>query len=110
MTPISGILILVISIMATSSISSVVPSYQKCNTNEDCKSSSCCLLGPSRYALPSCMPYQQKGEQCRMNADTITTNLSYPDNSQIEVKDIHLILCPCADGLSCDFGICEEDA
>jgi len=55
------------------------------------------------------MPFQQEYEQCRVNAETITTNLSYPDNSQLEVKGVHFILCPCADGLSCnpERGICN---
>ncbi|KYN41891.1 hypothetical protein ALC56_03712 [Trachymyrmex septentrionalis] len=55
------------------------------------------------------MPFQQKGEQCRVNAETITTNLTYPDTSEIAVKDIHYILCPCADGLFCNpkRGICK---
>ncbi|XP_012539105.1 astakine isoform X2 [Monomorium pharaonis] len=109
MSPISGILIFVISIVATSNIGSVTSSSQDCATNSECKSNSCCLLGPSRYAIPTCMPFQQKGEQCRVNAKTITTTLFYPDGSQVEVKDIHSILCPCADGLSCDpkRGICK---
>ncbi|XP_018338557.1 PREDICTED: astakine-like [Trachymyrmex septentrionalis] len=66
-------------------------------------------LGPTRYTKPTCMPFQQKGEQCRVNAETITTNLTYPDTSEIAVKDIHYILCPCADGLFCNpkRGICK---
>ncbi|RLU18611.1 hypothetical protein DMN91_008968 [Ooceraea biroi] len=66
-------------------------------------------MWPSRYATPACMPFQQRGEQCRVNADTISTNLTYPDDSRIEVESIHYILCPCADGLSCNFkkGICN---
>jgi len=83
--------------------------FKKCGTNSECPSNLCCLLGGSRYAIPSCSSFQQKDEQCRVNAEMLTTNLTYPDNSQIEVKDIHLILCPCADGLSCDpkRGICS---
>ncbi|KYN16810.1 Astakine [Trachymyrmex cornetzi] len=91
-------------------VTSSFPAFQtNCATNTECEPNSCCLLGPMRYTRPTCMPFQQKGEQCRVNADTITANLTYPDNSQIEVKDIHFILCPCANGLSCNskLGICK---
>ncbi|XP_072756523.1 uncharacterized protein [Anoplolepis gracilipes] len=83
------------------------PSIQKCTNNSECPSNLCCLLGPSRYALPTCMPFQQKGEQCRVNADTFTANLTYPDKSELEIKDVHFILCPCTNGLVCKRGICK---
>ncbi|KAL0108021.1 hypothetical protein PUN28_014943 [Cardiocondyla obscurior] len=101
----SGTLLLVISVVV---LSSITVSAKECSTNSDCEKS-CCLLGPSRYAVPTCMPFQQKGEQCRVNADTITTKLTYPDDSEKTVNDVHYILCPCADGLSCDpkRGVCN---
>lgn len=61
-----------------------------------------CFLGPARYSIPSCMPLQNKGEHCRFSADTITTNLTYPDHSRLEVQDINYILCPCAGEFLCD--------
>ncbi|KAL6422888.1 hypothetical protein ACFW04_010426 [Cataglyphis niger] len=81
--------------------------YKTCTTNSECPSTQCCLLTPIRYGIPSCRTFQQKGEQCRVNADTITTTLSYPDKSQLEIKNVHYILCSCANGLSCNHGICE---
>ncbi|XP_018308071.1 astakine [Mycetomoellerius zeteki] len=113
MSPMSSVVILITSIVTFPNIDPVTSSsltVPNCTTNTDCEPNLCCLLGPSRYSIPACMPFQQEGEQCRVNAKTITTNLSYPDNTQIEVKDIHFILCACADGLSCDpkDGICKD--
>ncbi|XP_070164856.1 astakine [Polyergus mexicanus] len=82
-------------------------STQTCTTNSECPSSHCCLLGPSRYSVPYCMPFQQKNEQCRVNADTITANYTYPNDMQLELKDVHFILCSCANGLFCKRGICK---
>ncbi|EGI67870.1 Astakine [Acromyrmex echinatior] len=108
-----SVVILITSIVVSLNIDPVTSSFpafqtnDQCATNTECKSNFCCLLGPMRYSIPTCMPFQQKDEQCRVNAETITTILTYPDTSQIEVKDIHYILCPCADGLSCKHGICK---
>ncbi|XP_012228085.1 uncharacterized protein [Linepithema humile] len=104
----SPILVALLFISLAIAAPPLIPSEQ-CTTDSECPSDFCCLLGPSRYAMPACMPYQQKGEQCRVNAKTITTNLTYPDNSQLEVKNINFILCSCADGLSCNkkTGICN---
>ncbi|XP_029160672.1 astakine-like [Nylanderia fulva] len=88
-------------------ISSDSSFIQKCTTNLECPTDHCCLLGPSRFAIPTCMPFQQKREQCRVNADTVTANLTYPNSRSLEIKEIHFILCPCADGLSCKHGICN---
>ncbi|KYN05408.1 PREDICTED: astakine-like [Cyphomyrmex costatus] len=110
MSPMSSIVILITSIVVFPNIDPVIssfPAFQICKTNTECNSNSCCLLKPSRYAIPTCMPFQQEGEQCRVNAETITTNLTYPDNSEMEVINISFILCPCADGLSCKNGICN---
>ncbi|XP_032665598.1 astakine-like [Odontomachus brunneus] len=103
MSPILGILLITTVALASPFSDNV------CTTNSDCSSDKCCLLPPSRYAIPNCMPLQQKGDQCRINANTITTNLTYPDNSQLKVVNVHYILCPCATGLSCNLknGICE---
>ncbi|KAH0948338.1 hypothetical protein HN011_007680 [Eciton burchellii] len=103
MSPILGIFLFI-----SVAVAGMTNNVQQCTTNAQCPSTHCCLLGPSRYAIPVCMPTQQKGEQCRVNADTITTNLTYPDSSQLEVKGIHFILCPCANELSCGpNGICN---
>ncbi|XP_011861926.1 PREDICTED: astakine-like [Vollenhovia emeryi] len=108
MSPMPGVL-LFISIVTLPNISSIPLSSENCVTNSECQTDSCCVLGASRYVIPTCMPFQQIGETCRVNAATITTNLSYPDNSQLEVTAVHFILCPCAAGLSCDskHGTCE---
>ncbi|XP_011266500.1 astakine-like [Camponotus floridanus] len=82
-------------------------SFKNCKTDLECSSNLCCLLGPTRYAIPTCMPFQQKGEQCRVNADTITANLTYPNNLQLEIRNANFILCPCANGLFCERGICN---
>ncbi|XP_014486827.1 PREDICTED: astakine-like [Dinoponera quadriceps] len=105
MSPILGVLL----IAAVALMSPCVQSTQMCTKDAECPKDLCCLLGPIRYATPHCMPYQQPGQQCRVNAETITTNLTYPDNSRLEVKDVNFILCPCAEGSSCNprTGICD---
>ncbi|KYM75707.1 Astakine [Atta colombica] len=108
-----NVVILITSIVVFPNIDPVIsssPVFQKnCTTNTECEPNSCCLLGPMRYSIPTCMPFRQKGELCRVNAETITTNLTYPNTLEIKVKDIHYILCPCADRLSCNpkRGICK---
>lgn len=108
------IMSLMLSALLLVTLAGIVPAIpfdssatQKCTTNLDCPSDLCCLLGPSRFAIPTCMQFQQKGEQCRVNADTVTANLTYPNDSRLETKDVHFILCPCTDGLSCKRGICN---
>ncbi|KAM0736420.1 Astakine [Formica fusca] len=100
-------LLLVILAGTVPAIPTFDPLSTECTTNSECPSSYCCLLGPSRYSVPYCMPFQQKGEQCRVNADTITANYTYPNDMQLELKDVHFILCSCANGLFCKRGICE---
>ncbi|XP_020293985.1 astakine-like [Pseudomyrmex gracilis] len=100
-----GVLLLV---ALTVTVPSVLSSSEGCTTTSECPPNFCCLLQPMRYAIPTCVPVQQKGEICRPNASTITTNLTYPDNSRLEVKDINYILCSCIDGSSCNprKGVC----
>ncbi|KAG5335428.1 ASTA protein, partial [Acromyrmex charruanus] len=114
MSPMLSVVILITSIVVSPNIDPVTSSFpafqtNNCTTNTECEPNFCCLLGPVRYAIPTCNLFQQEGEQCRVNAETISTTLTYPDTSQIEVKDIYYILCPCADGLSCNpkHGICK---
>lgn len=131
MSPILSVL-LITTVALVSSLSPLIS--ERCTTDSECPQEKCCVLGlflpllliilqyysdmfnvngiilaPIRYAMPSCIQYQRMGEQCRVNASTITTNLSYPDNSQLEVKDVNYIMCPCAEGTSCNpqTGLCN---
>lgn len=54
---------------------------------------------------------QKEGDICRpASASTIDMTVGYPDGSELTLKNVHYILCPCADGLSCDIkdGVCRK--
>lgn len=64
-----------------------------------------------RYSLPQCKAMQKEGEVCRPgNVSTLNVTLGYPDGSELTLKDVYYIFCPCADGLSCDIkeGVCNK--
>ena len=65
---------------------------------------------PDRYSTPRCNPLREEREVCRPGTSTINTTLSYPDGAQVELKNVHYILCPCANNLTCDNsdGICRD--
>ncbi|CAK9795021.1 unnamed protein product [Anthophora plagiata] len=87
------------------------PDYIQCESNEDCPPGHCCTLGAVRYSIPQCKPMQEEGNVCRPG-DPVTLNvtLGYPDNTEITIKGVHFLFCPCADGLTCDKkgGFCKE--
>ncbi|EFN86043.1 astakine [Harpegnathos saltator] len=99
----------ILSILLIITVGLVFSSNGQCTNNADCLSDECCLLGPMRYSTPTCIPYQKKGDQCRVNAEFVTTNLTYPNNSHLEVKNVSYILCPCVKETSCnkETGICD---
>ena len=54
---------------------------------------------------------QEEGDICRpASASTINMTVGYPDGSELTLNNVHYILCPCTDGLSCDVkeGVCRE--
>lgn len=67
--------------------------------------------GPIRYSTPQCKPLLSLGDTCRpASASTINMTAAYPDGTQVLLTDVHYIMCPCADGLFCDRGVCKESA
>ncbi|XP_078033023.1 astakine isoform X2 [Augochlora pura] len=87
------------------------PDYIRCQNNLECGPEYCCTIGANRYSTPQCKPMQALGEMCRPgSASTINMTASYPDGAQVLLTNVHFILCPCADGLFCDRGVCKEAA
>ncbi|CAL7938481.1 unnamed protein product [Xylocopa violacea] len=87
------------------------PDYIECENNSECASDHCCVIGPYRYSYPQCLPMKIKGEICRPgSASTQNMTLEYPNGLVLKLTDVHYILCPCADGLSCDIkeGVCMK--
>ncbi|XP_071866915.1 uncharacterized protein isoform X2 [Bombus fervidus] len=83
----------------------------RCQSNTECQPGHCCTIGPMRYSVPQCKAMQKEGEVCRPgNVSTLNVTLGYPDGSQLTLKDVYYIFCPCADGLSCDIkeGVCNK--
>ncbi|XP_076166195.1 astakine [Ptiloglossa arizonensis] len=85
------------------------PEYIHCQSNLECAPGHCCSIGPIRYSIPQCKPMQEEGEVCRPgSASTINMTATYPDGVQVLLTDVHYIMCPCADGLSCNGGVCKH--
>ncbi|XP_012283424.1 prokineticin Bm8-f isoform X2 [Orussus abietinus] len=87
------------------------PSHVQCVSNSECLRGSCCTIAPYKFSVPQCQSMQEEGAQCRpMGHETINTTLTYPDGSELELKGVHYILCPCDYGLTCDpkDGICRD--
>ncbi|XP_043517845.1 astakine-like isoform X2 [Frieseomelitta varia] len=85
--------------------------YTYCQSNSECQPGYCCTIGPIRYSIPQCRPMQEEGDTCRpASASTINMTVGYPDGSELTLNNVHYILCPCADELSCDVkeGVCRE--
>nr|XP_033322205.1 astakine-like [Megalopta genalis] len=87
------------------------PDYIHCQNNLECGPGYCCSIGANRYSTPQCRPMHAVGEVCRPGIpSTINMTASYPDGVQVQLTNVHYILCPCADGLFCNLGVCEETA
>ncbi|KZC05910.1 Astakine [Dufourea novaeangliae] len=85
------------------------PEYIHCQSNLECGPGHCCSIGPIRYSIPQCRPMQAEGEICRPASEfPINMTAAYPDGAQVLLTDVHYILCPCANGLSCDKGVCKD--
>ena len=68
---------------------------------------------PDKYSAPRCNPVKQEGENCRpASSSTFNTTLYYPDGAQVELTNVHYIMCPCSNGLTCDTsdGICRDQS
>ena len=64
-----------------------------------------------RYSLPQCQKKQQLQEVCRpASTEAINTTVTYADGSVVPLHNVHLIMCPCDEGLVCDeqLGKCVE--
>ncbi|XP_076758719.1 astakine [Xylocopa sonorina] len=111
MTPISfTFVLLLLGLVYTCHAQDKRPDYIQCENNSECPSDNCCVLGPYRYSYPQCLPRITKGEICRpSSSSTQNMTLEYPNGLVLKLTDVHYILCPCADGLSCDLkeGVCK---
>lgn len=86
-----------------SSRSSYRPPYVECISSDDCFFDSCCVLGMGRYSIPTCQKKLQLSDYCRPASDEPTnTTITYFDGQVVSLYNVHMIMCPCADGLSCD--------
>lgn len=86
------------------------PRYIGCQTNLECMPGNCCTIGPNKFSIPHCKPMQEESEVCRPSGQTLNSTLVYPDGSQVQLTEVHFILCPCIHGLSCDIedGLCRD--
>lgn len=56
-----------------------------------------------RYSIPTCQKKLQLSDYCRPASDEPTnTTITYFDGQVVSLYNVHMIMCPCADGLSCD--------
>ncbi|XP_034940358.1 astakine-like [Chelonus insularis] len=78
-------------------------SISECTHDNDCNNDECCVIGPIRYSVPQCKKLLERDEFCRpMSTPLFNVTLGYPDGSQIHLKKVHYIFCPCAQGLTCN--------
>ncbi|XP_033215586.1 astakine-like [Belonocnema kinseyi] len=86
------------------------PEYIGCQNNDECAPGFCCSILPDKYSAPRCNPLREDGEMCRPKASTFNTTLHYPDGASVELTNVHYIICPCADDLTCDIsdGVCRD--
>lgn len=64
-----------------------------------------------RYSLPQCEKKLQLHETCRPASDEpFNTTVTYPDGEVVSLTNMHMLVCPCANGLVCDprSGRCED--
>lgn len=64
-----------------------------------------------RYSIPECRKKQQLFEICRpLSKEAVNTTVTYADGSVVALHNVHMIMCPCAEGLVCDqeSGTCTE--
>ncbi|KAG8229587.1 hypothetical protein J437_LFUL010179 [Ladona fulva] len=82
---------------------------ERCTSNSECEEGFCCKLSMSRYSIPTCEAMRTEGELCR-KASEMTHNLTlgYPNGDKLELKGVHLVMCPCGEGLHCDDGVCVK--
>lgn len=102
---------LLLALSSVSCLENSRPNYIQCQSNLECDLGYCCTIGPIRYSIPQCKPLQDVGQVCRPGSVTpINMTVSYPDGAQVLLTDVHYILCPCADGLTCNAkeGMCKE--
>ncbi|OQR71325.1 astakine-like [Tropilaelaps mercedesae] len=78
-----------------------------CIKPEDCGPGECCLIGMSRYSVPTCIRHQTVGENCLMGATLQNKTLHYPNGKVIEVFGVYRLFCPCEGGLSCFRAVCQ---
>ncbi|XP_015602971.1 astakine [Cephus cinctus] len=85
------------------------PRYVQCQSSLECMPGNCCTIGEVRFSIPQCQPLQEEGDVCRPSGHaTLNTTLVYPDGTQVELTDVHIMLCPCSYGMTCDDGICRD--
>nr|XP_003708605.1 PREDICTED: astakine-like [Megachile rotundata]XP_012153357.1 PREDICTED: astakine-like [Megachile rotundata] len=111
MTPIFVTLFLLFVLSCSSRAQTNRPDYIQCQSNAECDSGYCCNIGPLRYSIPQCKVMQAEGEICRPGSTSPTNmTLGYPDGALVTLTNVHYILCPCANGLTCDTkeGICKD--
>nr|XP_034179903.1 uncharacterized protein LOC117604180 isoform X1 [Osmia lignaria] len=111
MTPIFVTSFLFFILSCSSRAQPARPDYIRCQNNLECESGYCCTIGPIRYSIPECRAMQKEGEICRPgSASAINMTVGYPDGALVTLTDVHYILCPCANGLSCDAkeGVCKD--
>lgn len=57
-----------------------------------------------RYSTPICQKKLQLHDNCRLaSEEPVNSTVAYPDGQVVSLHKVHLIMCPCADGLSCDY-------
>ena len=64
-----------------------------------------------RYSIPQCQKKQQLEEICRpASEEAVNTTVTYPDGAAVPLYNVYLVMCPCAEGLTCDerTGKCSE--
>lgn len=56
-----------------------------------------------RYSIPMCQKKLQLHEDCRPASDeSINSTVTYLDGQVVSLYNVHMLMCPCADGLTCD--------
>ncbi|XP_076240369.1 astakine [Calliopsis andreniformis] len=103
MSPIFMVSVILIASSSVFCIENTRPNYIQCVSNLECDPGYCCTIGAMRYSIPQCQPLQKEGNPCRPgSAITINMTAMYPDGAEVLLTNVHSILCPCADGLTCD--------
>lgn len=98
---------------STTATQEYMTNMNQCDNNSQCGPNHCCVLYPSRYSIPACIPMGAINEPCRPGEPRLyNTTLWYPNGKYINAFNVNYVICPCLDGLLCHpkKGICIKSS